>query len=103
MESGIAFTVAVVLLGLVSSPLTQLVKKHLGNPEGQAASFIFYGVSFVIALVATLVTTGFAFDISSPETFVPQLVSAFTATITLGTMVYNRFKRDMKALETPAV
>lgn len=97
----IAQTVAFVILGILAAPVTQFVKNAFGNPEGQKAAFVFYGTSFVIALIAIAVTTGFQFDVSSPETFVPQLVNAFLAVIALGTIVYNQFKTQLKTMETP--
>jgi len=83
---------AVWVASLISSPLTQLIKKQLGW-SGWKALWLFFIVSFVLAFAALYLTTELSIPaiVEDPATSLQSLLATFMQIIGLATVLYKIF------------
>jgi len=82
---------AVWIAGLLSSPLTQLVKKLFGDIRGWKALWTFFGVSVILSFLAQLLTTEISITaiLLDPIATTQSFLEAFVQVIGLATVIYK--------------
>jgi len=84
---------AIWIAGLLSSPLTQWVKKLFGDIKGWKALWTFFGVSVVLSFLALFLTKEISTRaiLSDPISTIESFLAALVQVIGLATVIYKIF------------
>lgn len=102
MNIGLDPAVYLTLAAALSPFLTALVKRFLGNPEGNAALGVFVAVSVGISVLTLMATGDFNnLSLANPQVVASEIIVMSLKIIGIGTVVFNLFHGAVTQLEGP--